>query len=452
MTINTVPPFDLATEKNLLGICLTDPEAIDPILDRVQVGSFYSPDYQKIFKAVEEVCKAGNAVDMLSVSNYLKDHNQLEEVGGASAIANLSADLGLVRDASYMAARIMELYGKRQLLNLANDIQKQIADGEDIDDIITHGNRAISNTLDLFAVGTIHTVSKFLDDAVERYHHNKKLIEQGLPNGITTPLIKLTRMTGGFQKSDLVLLGARPSMGKTAFALSMLKEASLSGHKPILFSLEMSGVRLADRLLIGLCDLDPYKFNRGKLTTQEEQLLEDTIGKMERYCGYIDDSPNLTINRIAAKARALHKKGECDMILIDYVGLITPESKKNSNREQEVALISRQAKLLAKELNVPVVLLSQLNRSCELRMDKKPLLADLRESGALEQDADIVLFLYRPAYYDISEVETSDGAISSEGVGICSIAKHRNGPLGDILFRHNESMTVIEDYDNSQKR
>lgn len=440
------PPHDPAAEKNLLGICLTDPEVVDLVLSRVRKDYFYSPEYQKIYSAIEAVTRAGNNADILTVRNYLDDHKQLESIGGITVLAHLSADLGLVRDAPYLAARITELHGKRQFIQLSHSINKQIASGDDIDNIILESNHSISNILDLFAGGSTNTISKFLNDSVDRYFHNKKLTEQGFPIGIGTPLTKLTRMTGGFQKGDLVVLGARPSMGKTAFALSILSKASQSGHKPVLFSLEMPGVRLADRLLIGLCDLDPDRFNRGKLTLQEEQLLEDTIGKMEKFSGSIDDSANLTIHRIAAKARALHKKGECDMVLIDYVGLITPDTRKGGSREQEVALISRQAKLLAKELDVPVILLSQLNRSCEMRTDKKPLLADLRESGAIEQDADIVLFLYRPEHYSLKEIETKHGVVSSNGVGICAVAKHRNGPLGDVMFRYNPSMTVIEDY------
>jgi len=264
MMTDIAPPCDQVAEKNLLGICLIDPDAIDTALDRIRKDYFYSPEHQKIFSAIEAVAESGDTVDMLSVTNFLTDRKQLDSIGGRVVITSLTSDLGLVKDVPYLTARITELHGKRQLLRLSNEIKKQITSGDDIDDIITHVNRNTSSTLDLFAGGTAHTISKFMDESVERYFHNKKLTEQGLPTGITTPLSTLTRMTGGFQKGDLIVLGARPSMGKTALALSMLSKASQSGHKPVLLSLEMSGVRLADRLLIGLCDIDPDRFSRGE--------------------------------------------------------------------------------------------------------------------------------------------------------------------------------------------
>jgi replicative DNA helicase len=296
-------------------------------------------------------------------------------------------------------------------------------------------------------------VSKSLADALTAAETRQTLRQSGKTTGIPTGIASLDRLTGGgWQPGQLVILAARPAAGKSAVALSMAKAAAMNGTPVLFMSLEMGDVSLADRLLLSECDIDADDFRAGHLTPADWRKLDEAAAKLQGLPIHIDPSPMVSMRKIRSRAKTMHRRGKCSSLFIDYLQLIDCQSdKKGRNREQEVSEVSRQAKLLANELQIPVILLSQLNRAVESRADKTPLLSDLRESGAIEQDADIVAFIHRPAYYNVEQIPTrSYGTISAEGVGILTIAKQRNGAVGTVLFSHNESLTRVTDYRGGQ--
>ena len=271
--------------------------------------------------------------------------------------------------------------------------------------------------------------------------------QSGQSLGITTGIHSLDNVTGGWKPSQLIVLAARPAMGKTAVMLHFALSASRQGKAVCIFSLEMSDVSLTDRLLLAVSGVDAERYRTGLLTPDDWRRISEAEATMQGLPLYIDDKPTVTMHYIRAQSMLLQKRGRCDIIFIDYLQLADTSTGKNRNREQEIANASRSAKMIAKELSVPVVLLSQLSRKVEDRADKTPQLSDLRESGAIEQDADIVAFIHRPAYYGDKTIITPKGnEINASGVGVLTLAKQRDGATAGVLFSHNYSMTKIEDY------
>jgi replicative DNA helicase len=284
----------------------------------------------------------------------------------------------------------------------------------------------------------IKPLSEIMNLTVEAMYRRKLLAEKGVQSGITTGLADLDRITGGWQQSDLVILAARPAMGKTAVALHFARKAAEAGAAVAMFSLEMSAVSLGNRLALSQTDVDSDRFRLGKLSREEALDIENAASKLYHLPVYVDSNAAVTMGYIHSRCRMLKKKGKCSMIIIDYLQLAGEKGDRNRNRENEVSQMSREAKLIARELDVPVILLSQLSREVEKRSNKVPMLADLRESGAIEQDADMVIFIHRPEYYD-KGAET--------GYGELIVSKYRNGKTGIVRFKYNESLTRIYDYD-----
>jgi replicative DNA helicase len=283
-------------------------------------------------------------------------------------------------------------------------------------------------------------ISQILNEAVAEMYFRIDKHRKGIQPGITTGLAELNLKTTGWQKSDLIILAARPAMGKTAMALHFAKRAAKNGTPVALFSLEMSDVSLANRIILSETEIDPDNFKQGKISNIEAAEIEKAIRTIYNYPIYVDSNSSVSMNYIHAKARVLHKKGKCDLLIIDYLQLAAEKGDKNRNRENEVSAMSREAKLIAKDLDIPVILLSQLNRDVDKRRNKVPVLADLRESGAIEQDADQVIFIHRPEYYSGNAMK---------GYGELIIAKYRNGNTGIVPFKYNESMTKIFDFDKN---
>ena len=275
---------------------------------------------------------------------------------------------------------------------------------------------------------------------------------EGLPTGIPTGISDLNRLTGGWRGSQLIILAARPAMGKTALMLHFAKSAALNETPVCIFSLEMSHVSLSDRLLLSECEVEVNRFRDGDLSGEDWRQLNEASARLEKLPIHVDDNAVVSMRYIKTRCHILKKQGKCGLIMIDYLQLADTSTKeRNRNREQEIAQASRQAKIIAKELDVPVVLLSQLSRECEKRADKQPQLSDLRESGAIEQDADVVGFIFRPAYYGLDRIETLKyGNISTSGLGIINIAKQRDGATGLVAFSHNPSMTKIGDFQENK--
>lgn len=329
----------------------------------------------------------------------------------------------------------------RQLILSGHKIMAMALDRTlDIEDTIYSGIKMLENIAKGMTVGLntadLRTLSH---ESMSMYERRKENLLDGRKTGILTGIDKLDNTLLGLKGGQLVILAARPAMGKTAFALNIARTAAMSGHPTVIFSLEMSGVSLSDRMLIAHGDFNAAAFRKGALTDTEEANLSQSVDCLGELPITVDDTSGLQIQQISSVAKNLQRKGKCELVIIDYLQLVRIKSEnRNYSREQEVAETTKFAKGMAKSLNVPVVLLSQLSRKCEERQDKTPILSDLRESGSIEQDADIVLMLHRPAYYDRSE---------EQGMGIVRVAKNRDGRTGDVKFHHNKTLTRFTDYD-----
>jgi len=442
--IGRLQPQAIDFEESVLGALMLDNEAFDKI--DLKPEYFYKESHQKIFEAITVLNAKHEPIDLLTVSNKLRDSGRLEEVGGPYYISNLTTKIASSSNIDFHAAIIHEKYIRRELIRMSSELIEQSYDeAEDTQDVINNYNSkldAINNN-----ITDSESNKSWVEIVKESFNELKKRIElhgQNKITGIQTPLIKLTEWTCGWQPQNFIVIAARPSMGKTAFALSCLKTAIKDGKIPIFFSLEMSDISLMNRLIIGVSGVDADDFRSGNLSDLDLKQIDRAIKEILEYKAFIDDRPK-PINKIISKIRRLHKAGQCDIAFVDYLQLCTDDSEKGKIREQEVSTISRKLKLLAKELKIAVIALSQLNRSVESRSgDKRPQLSDLRESGAIEQDADMVMFLYRAEKYGIIEDDQGNSLI---GVGEVIISKQREGHIGGVLFRYNESLTDIYDYD-----
>lgn len=345
----------------------------------------------------------------------------------------------------YIARLLM--YAGSKISTLAGD------DTKDVADVLDESNKLIDK---INALSCGSSAGQSLRDSLTE---SLKLAEQrqaaylgGSPTGIPTGISDLNRLTGGWRGSQLIILAARPAMGKTALMLHFAKSAALNGTPVCIFSLEMSHVSLSDRLLLSECEVEVNRFRNGDLSGDDWRQLNEASAQLEKLPIHVDDNAVVSMRYIKTRCHILKKQGKCGLIMIDYLQLADTSTKeRNRNREQEIAQASRQAKIIAKELDVPVVLLSQLSRECEKRADKQPQLSDLRESGAIEQDADVVGFIFRPAYYGLDRIETLKyGNISTSGLGIINIAKQRDGATGLVAFSHNPSMTKIGDFQENK--
>lgn len=345
----------------------------------------------------------------------------------------------------YIARLLM--YAGSKISTLAGD------DTKDVADVLDESNKLIDK---INALSCGSSEGQSLRDSLTE---SLKLAEQrqaaylgGSPTGIPTGISDLNRLTGGWRGSQLIILAARPAMGKTALMLHFAKSAALNGTPVCIFSLEMSHVSLSDRLLLSECEVEVNRFRNGDLSGDDWRQLNEASAQLEKLPIHVDDNAVVSMRYIKTRCHILKKQGKCGLIMIDYLQLADTSTKeRNRNREQEIAQASRQAKIIAKELDVPVVLLSQLSRECEKRADKQPQLSDLRESGAIEQDADVVGFIFRPAYYGLDRIETLKyGNISTSGLGIINIAKQRDGATGLVAFSHNPSMTKIGDFQENK--
>lgn len=438
-----ISPQALDLEKAVLGALMIEKNILDEIIGIITPEDFYNEAHQDVYRTILELDRKDEPIDLLTVSESLNKSSKLKDIGGPAYITQLISGVATADHITGHARIIKEKSLQRKLIKLGNNLIKDGDDPEDIKDLISFASNHLEEiTESLYSSTRGSSFGDFLNQSLKEAEQRQVLANKGQSSGIRTPLADLTKATNGFQPGELIILAGRPSMGKSAFAVAATKTAAKAGKNVLLFSLEMKGTRLTDRILIGEADINPDDFKIGKLSDEDWQKLEKALEQLQEYGIHIFDSPLINIDYIRARGRVMSKKGKCDMIIIDYLGLIDSKPDSKKIREQEVAEISRRAKLMAMELNIPVILLSQLNRSCELRSDKRPHLSDLRESGAIEQDADLVAFLFRPAYYGFNRNQEGE---SLEGVGELIVAKNRNGRSGTIMFKHNESLTRIFD-------
>ncbi|MBS7563350.1 replicative DNA helicase [Mucilaginibacter sp. Bleaf8] len=435
-TLGKLPPQARDLEEAVLGALMLERDALSAVIDVLKPEVFYVESHQKIFNAIRTLFENTSPVDILTVTAQLRKQGELEMVGGAYYITQLTERVASAANIEYHARIIIQKFIQRELIRISTDVITSAY--EDTSDVLEMLDRAEKNLFDI-AQNNLRRDSRKMDDIVkESLNEIEKLREKtdGL-TGVGSGFTDLDRMTSGWQKSDLVIIAARPAMGKTAFVLTCARNAAVDFNKPVVvFSLEMSSVQLVNRLISGEAEIEQEKIRKGKMEEWEWQQLHSKIGRLEQAPIIIDDTPGLNIFEFRAKCRRLKSQYDIQMIIIDYLQLMSgkTDGKGGGNREQEIGSISRSLKTVAKELNVPVIALSQLSRAVENRPggSKKPMLSDLRESGSIEQDADMVLFLYRPEYYGLEYDEDNN---PTKGVGEVIIAKHRNGETGTVRLR-----------------
>ncbi|MBO8172148.1 MAG: replicative DNA helicase [Bacillaceae bacterium] len=441
--VDRTPPQNIEAEQAVLGAVFLEQEALVTATEILQPEDFYRSSHQRIFQVMIELSEKGEPVDLVTVTTELEDRKLLEEVGGVSYLTDLANSVPTAANVEYYAQLVEEKAILRRLIRAATKI---VSDGysqpEDLTLLLSDAERSI---LEVSQRRSTQTFKAIKDVLMETYEHIEQLSsrEEDI-TGVPTGYIDLDKMTSGFQNSDLIIVAARPSVGKTAFALNIAQNAAARAGCPVaIFSLEMSAQQLVQRMLCAEGNIDANKLRTGKNMTEEDwQKLTMAIGTLSRAPIYIDDSPGITVGEIRAKCRRLKAEHDLGMIVIDYLQLIHGRGR-GDNRQQEISEISRTLKGIAREFNVPVIALSQLSRAVEQRQDKRPMMSDLRESGSIEQDADIVSFLYRDDYYD-QESER-------QNIIEIIIAKQRNGPVGKVelmfLKEYNKFVNLEKNYE-----
>ncbi|WP_270570571.1 replicative DNA helicase [Bacteroides eggerthii] len=440
-------PHDDDLESVILGACLTETTAMVLVGDKLSPEMFYETKFGEIYSALLSMYHSGKAIDLVTVRAELASRGKLEAVGGAYELVRLAGRVASSAHLEYHALILRQMYIRREMIAGLHTLLASAADESvDLSDALADLHR-LAGHLESGAVSNncLRDMERLMQDTLEQMDKRVENNRNGI-TGIPTGLRELDRLTAGWQQGDLNIIAARPSVGKTAFALHLALAAGRAGKHVLVNSLEMQGERLGDRWLCAQAvNVDAGHLKTGLLDAGERQQALEAARLLSALPVYVDDNPKMSMDHIRSSALLQKSKGRCDLLIIDYLQLCEMKSgQKNRNREQEVAEASRKAKLIAKELDIPVILLCQLNRECEMRADKRPALSDLRESGAIEQDADVVMLLYRPALYGLTSERRSK--FPSEGLGMVILAKHRNGETGDVYFGHNPAMTKIGEY------
>lgn len=438
-------------EEAVLGAIMLETEAFDKIVDIIRPESFYSEAHIRIFRAMKMLYEENEPIDILTVNEKLKVTGDLDMVGGSYYIAKLTNKVSSSANIEFHARIIAQKYLQRELITVSNGVLKDAYD--DTIDVFDLLDRAEGDLFELTETNmkknTERIGSVLLSELEEIDQRRLRAVDGDVLTGVGSGFTELDRLTAGWQKSDLVILAARPGMGKTAFTLALARNAAVDLDKPVaVFSLEMSSNQLVSRLISMETEIDSDKLRKGTLLEREWKHLTKNIDNLQKAPLFVDDTPAIGIFELRAKCRRLKAKHDIQMIMIDYLQLMTgsSEGKGGGNREQEISQISRSLKGIAKELNIPIIALSQLSRAVETRGGaKRPMLSDLRESGAIEQDADMVIFLYRPEYYQITEDEEGQDC---RGIGEVIIAKNRHGALKTIKVRWVPNFAKFVDLDS----
>ncbi|HOJ49444.1 MAG TPA: replicative DNA helicase [Spirochaetota bacterium] len=441
---NIVPPHSIEAEKACIGSILIDPGySISEIADILTPEDFYSARHQVIFKNLIELYNNNQPIDILTLTEKLKTNNQLEICGGTSYIASLTTYVPTSANIKHYAKIVKNKSQLRALMDIANKIyQMATEDNDEVESIIDYAEHLIFSVAENRKSGNLIDIKSLLEKAIDII--DARIRNKGVYTGIPTGFKDLDDITYGFHPSDLIIIAARPSMGKTSFALNIAANMATKYKKSVLiFSLEMSSEQLVQRILSSEARVDSVKIRSGILQKSDWQNILRAVDNLNNSKIWIEATPALSYTEMRAIARRLKSKEQLDVIIVDYLQLIgNPHGQKFENRQTAVSEISRNLKIIARELNVPVIALSQLSREVEKRSDKEPVLSDLRESGAIEQDADIVAFIHRPGYYNKDEDDRITEVI---------IAKHRNGPTGKVKLVFFNEYTKFEDYISEEK-
>lgn len=443
LTFGKVPPQAVEIEESILGALMLETTAIEHVENILKPECFYNDSHAKIYEAITEMHSKQLPIDLMTVPQYfMKTGRNIDEVGGLFYFAQLTNKVASTAHIESHALILFEKYLKREVIKIQSEsINKAFDDSQDVEDVLMKLNVDVEKLNDI-SVGQMNDnkISSIARKCVSSVEKRNKNFTQGITNGIPTGLNKFDKKIIGFQNSDLVILAGRPGSGKTSLLNHFAKSAAEEKIPCVIYSLEMADVQLVDRFIVGESGIDPEHYKTGNMNSDDWLKLEKGLQKVEKLPIIIDQTPRVKTNYIRSTARRLHKKGKCGMIFIDYLQLIDWANPKDSPTNN-ISLITRELKLLAKELDVPIILLSQLNREVEKRPNKRPQLSDLRDSGSIEQDADMVLFTYRPAYYGLKGPNGED----LTGQGKIIIAKFRNGSTDDVNFHHNDSLTKISD-------
>ncbi|MCA6009129.1 replicative DNA helicase [Bacteroides thetaiotaomicron] len=442
-----VNPHDTDLEEAVIGACLIESKAITLVDDKLCPEVFYEEKNREIYAAIQSMYRAGRSIDVITVKEELAQRGRLDAVGGPYTVMRISSRVASSAHLEYHAEILKQKYIRREMILGCNKLLALACDeSTDITDTLVDAHSLLDRLENEYGTTDhLRSMEQLMKDTVGQVETRVASNRDGV-TGIPTGFTDLNRMTAGWQPGDEVIIAARPSVGKTAFALHLARTAATAGHQVLVYSLEMQGERLGDRWLLAACpEVNAEHLRTGQLNPTELRLVHETSAELAKLPIYIDDNASVSMDYIRSSAKLQQSKGQCALIIIDYLQLCDMKTEQhNRNREQEVAQASRKAKMLAKELNVPVLLLSQLNRDCEGRPDGRPALSDLRESGAIEQDADMVLLLHRPALSGRATDRKS--SYPTEGLGIAIVAKHRNGETGEVYFSHNKSLTRMGDY------
>ena len=442
-SLGKLPPQALDLEEAILGALMLEKNALTAVVEFLRPEHFYSEQHREIYTAIIDLFKASQPVDMRTVVAQLRKVAKLELVGGAYYIAELTSKVSSAANIEYHSRIIIEMAIKRDLIQIASQIHHDsYEDTTDVFELLDKAEQNIFKISDSNLRKNYDSMKSLMFQATQEIQE-KRNHKDGL-TGIPSGFSRLDRVTSGWQKAELIIIAARPGMGKTAFVVSALRNASVDFNFPVaLFSLEMASLQLVNRLISAEAELDSEKIRKGNLADFEWQQMVHKTKRLSSAPIFIDDTPALSILELRAKCRRLKAEHNIQLVVIDYLQLMKGEA--SGNREQEIASISRALKGIAKELNVPVIALSQLSRGVETRGgDKRPQLSDLRESGSIEQDADIVMFLYRPEYYKIT---VDEEGMPTQGMAEVIIAKHRNGSLENVKLKFIGKYTKFADYD-----
>lgn len=448
-TVGKLPPRATDIEEAVLGAIMLEKDAYSNVCELLVPDSFYDPVNRKIYEAISELGFNQRPIDMMTVTEQLRQDNALDEVGGAVHIAELTSRVYSAAHVEYHAKIIAQKYLARRLIAFSSQIETQAFDeSNDVDDLLQEAEGKlfeISQTQLKREVTQIDPVISLALEQIQAASNNDSGLS-GLPTGYT----ELDKYTSGWQSSDLIIIAARPAMGKTAFVLSMAKNMAVDYSTPVaIFTLEMANVQLVKRLISNVAELTGDQIKSGRLSPEEWDKLNTRLRNVYSAPLYLDETPGLSITELRTKARRLVREHGVKMIMIDYLQLMNASGMKLGSREQEVSTISRSLKALAKELNIPIIALSQLNRSTETRDDKRPVLSDLRESGAIEQDADIVCFIHRPEYYSRSGQDDAGNDI--RGLAEFIVAKHRSGSVDDVKLRFKARFARFENWGDEEE-
>jgi replicative DNA helicase len=448
LDMGKLQPQDTELEEAVLGALMLEKDAYVAVCDILKPESFYDVRNQKIYASIQSLGAMQRPIDMLTVTEQLRRDDNLIDVGGPLRISELTARVSSAANVEYHARIVAQKYLARELISFCSTVESKAFDeSNDVDDLLQEAEGKLFEITQHNVKKEVTQIDPVISEAIKKMEDAAKR-ESGL-SGLQTGYHDLDKITSGWQESDLIIIAARPAMGKTALVLSMAKNMAVNFNTPVaIFSLEMSNVQLVNRLISNVCELNGSKIKSGQLSQYEWEKLMSKVKLLYSAPLYVDDTPSLSIFELRTKARRLVREHGVKIIIIDYLQLMNASGMKFGSREQEVSMISRSLKQLAKELSIPIIALSQLNRSVESRTDgKRPQLSDLRESGAIEQDADIVCFIHRPEYYTKASEDSEGNDI--RGLAEFIIAKHRSGAVDDVKMRFIGDYARFDNWDDN---